>query len=124
MIERADDLALLMTLEMGKSVAESKAEVTYAAEFFRWFAEQAVRIDGRFQVAPNGQGRLLVMKQPVGPCVPDHALELPGGDGDPQDRPGGRRRLHDGAEAREPDAAERARGRADPRGGRPARQAC
>ncbi len=68
MIERADDLALLMTLEMGKSVAESKAEVTYAAEFFRWFAEQAVRIDGRFQVAPTGQGRLLVMKQPVGPC--------------------------------------------------------
>ena len=57
-----------MTLEMGKPVAESKAEVTYAAEFFRWFAEQAVRIDGRYQVAPNGQGRLLVMKQPVGPA--------------------------------------------------------
>jgi len=68
MVERADDLALLMTLEMGKPVAESKAEVTYAAEFFRWFAEQAVRIDGRFAVAPNGQGRLLVAKQPVGPC--------------------------------------------------------
>jgi succinate-semialdehyde dehydrogenase / glutarate-semialdehyde dehydrogenase len=68
MVERSDDLALLMTLEMGKAVAESKAEVTYAAEFFRWFAEQAVRIDGRFQVAPNGQGRLLVMKQPVGPA--------------------------------------------------------
>jgi succinate-semialdehyde dehydrogenase/glutarate-semialdehyde dehydrogenase len=68
MVDRADDLALLMTLEMGKPVAESKAEVTYAAEFFRWFAEQAVRIDGRFQIAPTGQGRLLVMKQPVGPC--------------------------------------------------------
>ncbi len=68
MVERADDLALLMTLEMGKPIAESKAEVTYAAEFFRWFAEQAVRIDGRFQIAPTGQGRLLVMKQPVGPC--------------------------------------------------------
>jgi len=68
MVERADDLALLMTLEMGKPVAESKAEVTYAAEFFRWFAEQAVRIDGRFAVAPNGQGRLLVAKQPMGPC--------------------------------------------------------
>jgi succinate-semialdehyde dehydrogenase/glutarate-semialdehyde dehydrogenase len=68
MTERADDLALLMTLEMGKPVAESRAEVSYAAEFFRWFAEQAVRIDGRFQVAPTGQGRLLVMKQPVGPC--------------------------------------------------------
>ena len=68
MTERVDDLALLMTLEMGKPVAESKAEVSYAAEFFRWFAEQAVRIDGRFQVAPGGEGRLLVMKQPVGPC--------------------------------------------------------
>jgi succinate-semialdehyde dehydrogenase/glutarate-semialdehyde dehydrogenase len=67
MMERVDDLALLMTLEMGKSVAESKAEVSYAAEFFRWFAEQAVRIDGRYQIAPTGQGRLLVMKQPVGP---------------------------------------------------------
>jgi succinate-semialdehyde dehydrogenase / glutarate-semialdehyde dehydrogenase len=68
MVERSDDLALLMTLEMGKPVAESKTEVTYAAEFFRWFAEQAVRIDGRFQIAPTGQGRLLVMKQPVGPA--------------------------------------------------------
>src|SRR4051794_29822024 len=67
--ERADDLALLMTLEMGKSLKESKAEITYASEFFRWFAEQAVRIDGRYAVAPNGAGRLLTMKQPVGPCV-------------------------------------------------------
>ena len=67
--DRADELALLMTLEMGKPVAESKAEITYAAEFFRWFAEQAVRIDGRYSVAPNGKGRLLTMRQPVGPCV-------------------------------------------------------
>jgi succinate-semialdehyde dehydrogenase/glutarate-semialdehyde dehydrogenase len=66
---RADELALLMTLEMGKPVAESKAEIAYAAEFFRWFAEEAVRIDGRYAVAPNGKGRLLTMKQPVGPCV-------------------------------------------------------
>jgi succinate-semialdehyde dehydrogenase / glutarate-semialdehyde dehydrogenase len=66
---RVDELALLMTLEMGKPVAESKAEVAYAAEFFRWFAEEAVRIDGRYAVAPNGAGRLLTMKQPVGPCV-------------------------------------------------------
>src|SRR4051795_13230470 len=65
---RADDLALLMTLEMGKPVAESKAEVTYAAEFLRWFSEEAVRIEGRFAAAPNGQGRLITMKQPVGPC--------------------------------------------------------
>src|SRR5438874_9736885 len=67
--ERKDDLALLMSLEMGKTVAESAAEITYASEFFRWFAEESVRIDGRYAVAPNGAGRLLVMKQPVGPCV-------------------------------------------------------
>ncbi len=67
--ERADELALLMTMEMGKSLAESKAEVTYGSEFLRWFAEQAVRIDGRYATAPNGQGRLLTMKQPVGPCL-------------------------------------------------------
>src|SRR3954466_5635297 len=67
--ERTDDLALLMTLEMGKSIKESKAEIAYAGEFFRWFAEEAVRIEGRYGVAPNGAGRLLVMKQPVGPCL-------------------------------------------------------
>jgi succinate-semialdehyde dehydrogenase/glutarate-semialdehyde dehydrogenase len=65
---RADELALVMTLEMGKPVAESKAEIAYAAEFFRWFAEEAVRIEGRFATAPNGQGRLITMRQPVGPC--------------------------------------------------------
>jgi succinate-semialdehyde dehydrogenase/glutarate-semialdehyde dehydrogenase len=69
MTERADELALLMTLEMGKSVKESKAEISYAAEFLRWNAEQAVRIDGRYSTAPNGAGRLLTMKQPVGPCL-------------------------------------------------------
>jgi succinate-semialdehyde dehydrogenase/glutarate-semialdehyde dehydrogenase len=65
---RADELALVMTLEMGKPLAESKAEVTYASEFFRWFAEEAVRIEGRYATAPNGQGRLITMRQPVGPC--------------------------------------------------------
>jgi succinate-semialdehyde dehydrogenase/glutarate-semialdehyde dehydrogenase len=68
MTARADELALVMTLEMGKPVAESKAEITYAAEFLRWFSEEAVRIEGRFGTAPNGQGRLITMKQPVGPC--------------------------------------------------------
>jgi succinate-semialdehyde dehydrogenase/glutarate-semialdehyde dehydrogenase len=66
---RADELALIMTLEMGKPLKESQAEIAYAAEFLRWFSEQAVRIDGRYAVAPNGQGRLLTMKQPVGPCL-------------------------------------------------------
>jgi succinate-semialdehyde dehydrogenase / glutarate-semialdehyde dehydrogenase len=66
---RADELALLMTLEMGKSLAEAKGEVTYGSEFFRWFAEEAVRIEGSYTVAANGDGRTLVMRQPVGPCV-------------------------------------------------------
>src|SRR3954463_10444609 len=67
--EREADLALLMTLEMGKPLAESKGEVSYAAEFFRWFAEEAVRIDGRWSRNPAGSGRLLTMRQPVGPCL-------------------------------------------------------
>ena len=67
--EREDELALIMTLEMGKTIKESKAEIAYAGEFFRWFAEQSVRIDGRYAVAPNGAGRLLTLKQPVGPCI-------------------------------------------------------
>lgn len=66
---RIDELALLMTLEMGKPIADSKAEITYAAEFFRWYSEQAVRIDGRYAIAPDGSGRFLTMKQPVGPCL-------------------------------------------------------
>jgi len=67
--ERADELALLMTLEMGKPLAESKAEIAYAAEFFRWFAGEATRIHGQFNMAGNGVGRVLTLKQPIGPCV-------------------------------------------------------
>jgi len=69
MTERSDELALLMTLEMGKSVAESRAEIAYAAEFFRWFSEEAVRVHGRYMVNTTGDGRILTMRQPVGPCV-------------------------------------------------------
>ncbi|MDQ3152433.1 MAG: NAD-dependent succinate-semialdehyde dehydrogenase [Actinomycetota bacterium] len=70
MIDRADDLALVMTLEMGKSLTESKAEVAYAAEFFRWFSEEAVRIEGRWSRNPaKGHERMVTMKQPVGPCL-------------------------------------------------------
>ncbi|MDQ1321311.1 MAG: succinate-semialdehyde dehydrogenase / glutarate-semialdehyde dehydrogenase [Actinomycetota bacterium] len=67
-IDRADDFATLMTLEMGKVYAESMGEVKYGAEFFRWFAEEAVRIHGRFTPSPAGTGRIVVTKQPVGPC--------------------------------------------------------
>ena len=68
-VERADELALLMTLEMGKALPESRAEISYAAEFFRWFSEEAVRIHGRYMVNTTGKGRILTMRQPVGPCV-------------------------------------------------------
>lgn len=66
--EQADDIAALMTLEMGKVFAESKGEVTYGGEFFRWFAEEAVRIGGRYTPSPAGTGRIIVTKQAVGPC--------------------------------------------------------
>jgi succinate-semialdehyde dehydrogenase/glutarate-semialdehyde dehydrogenase len=68
MIERRDELALVMTLEMGKTLAESATEVTYAAEFFRWYAEEAPRINGGYMRNPAAGGRLVVMRQPVGPC--------------------------------------------------------
>lgn len=64
-----DDLAMLITLEMGKPLAESRGEVRYAAEFLRWFSEEAVRIAGRWSVAPAGGARILTMQQPVGPCL-------------------------------------------------------
>ena len=64
--DNVDELALLMTLEMGKAVAESKAEIAYAAEFFRWFAGEALRIDGYYAKPATGPG-VLVMRQPIGP---------------------------------------------------------
>ncbi|WP_296605234.1 NAD-dependent succinate-semialdehyde dehydrogenase [Nocardioides sp.] len=67
--ERADAFAHLMSLEMGKTVAEARGEVTYGAEFFRWYAEEAVRIHGRWMQAPGGGSRLLTIKKPVGPCL-------------------------------------------------------
>src|SRR5947209_9473657 len=68
-MDQAEDLALLMTLEMGKSVEESRAEISYAAEFLRWFSEEAVRIHGRYMIGGTGTGRVLTMRQPVGPCL-------------------------------------------------------
>ncbi len=68
-IERTEQLALLMTLEMGKPLPEARGEVAYAAEFFRWFAEEAVRIDGGYAHRPDGLARNLQVKQPVGPSL-------------------------------------------------------
>lgn len=67
LVDRSETIAMLMTLEMGKPLAEARGEVTYGAEFLRWFAEEAVRIHGRYAVAPSGGTRLMTMKQPVGP---------------------------------------------------------
>ncbi|MCA4133585.1 NAD-dependent succinate-semialdehyde dehydrogenase [Arthrobacter sp. M4] len=67
--ERADDFALLMTMEMGKPLAEARGEVAYGAEFLRWFSEEAVRAFGRYSTSPDGKSRLLVQKKPVGPCL-------------------------------------------------------
>ena len=69
LMDRQDDLALLMTLEMGKPVAESRTEIAYAAEFLRWFSEEACRIEGSYKIAPAGGSRILTMRQPVGPCL-------------------------------------------------------
>ncbi|MEJ7796292.1 MAG: aldehyde dehydrogenase family protein, partial [Nocardioides sp.] len=69
LIDRADDFARLISLEMGKTLAEAKGEVTYGAEFFRWFSEEAVRIHGRWMQAPAGGSRLLTIRKPVGPCL-------------------------------------------------------
>ncbi|WP_448263725.1 NAD-dependent succinate-semialdehyde dehydrogenase [Microbacterium aurum] len=66
--ERADEFALLMTLEMGKPRAEARGEVTYGGEFLRWFSEEAVRIAGRYGTNPEGTGRMIVSQRPVGPC--------------------------------------------------------
>lgn len=65
--ERTEDLALLMTLEMGKPLAEARGEVAYGNEFLRWFSEEAVRITGRYGLNPEGTGRMVVSRRPVGP---------------------------------------------------------
>jgi succinate-semialdehyde dehydrogenase/glutarate-semialdehyde dehydrogenase len=69
MIARADELALLITLENGKALSDSKAEIRYAAEFFRWYSEEAVRLVGSMQHAPSGDYRILVQHQPIGVAV-------------------------------------------------------
>ncbi|HSZ42065.1 MAG TPA: NAD-dependent succinate-semialdehyde dehydrogenase [Trebonia sp.] len=66
MTERAENFARLISIENGKAVADARAEVAYAAEFFRWYAEEAVRVPGGLQTAPSGSSRILVLRQPVG----------------------------------------------------------
>ncbi|MBW8819191.1 MAG: NAD-dependent succinate-semialdehyde dehydrogenase [Streptomyces sp.] len=68
-VARTDELAALITAEMGKPLAEARGEVAYAAEFFRWFSEEAVRVTGGFGTLPDGRNRMLVSRRPVGPCL-------------------------------------------------------
>ncbi|WP_185995423.1 NAD-dependent succinate-semialdehyde dehydrogenase [Nocardioides campestrisoli] len=67
--QRADQFARVISLEMGKPLAEAKGEVTYGNEFLRWFSEEAVRVHGRWMENPVGGSRMLTMKKPVGPCL-------------------------------------------------------
>lgn len=69
MLERADELAMLISLENGKALTDARGEVTYAAEFFRWYAEEAVRIAGEYRMAPSGSNRILVDMEPIGIAV-------------------------------------------------------
>ena len=69
MIERSEAIARLMVLENGKALRDARGEVIYAAEFFRWYAEEAVRIDGAVTTAPSGANRIMVVRQPVGVSV-------------------------------------------------------
>jgi succinate-semialdehyde dehydrogenase/glutarate-semialdehyde dehydrogenase len=66
MVAESDRLAEIITKENGKVLSDAKGEILYAAEFFRWFSEEAVRINGEFRSAPNGDKRILVTKQPIG----------------------------------------------------------
>ncbi|WP_159501173.1 NAD-dependent succinate-semialdehyde dehydrogenase [Microbacterium sp. 18062] len=66
--QRKEDFALLMTIEMGKPLAEARGEVAYGGEFLRWFGEEAPRIQGRYGPNPEGTGRMIVSQHPVGPC--------------------------------------------------------
>ena len=124
MLEHEDDLARLMVTEQGKPLAEARVEVAYAASFYEWFGEEAKRVYGDTIPAPwpdrrdprdEGGGRRHGR---------DHAVELPGGDADPQVRARARRGLHDGAEAGRADAALGARDRGARRGGGHCRPAC
>ena len=92
MIARTDEIARLIVSEMGKPLAEARGEATYAAEFLRWFSEEAVRANGDYAVAPSGANRMLVAHAADRDRAADHAVELPGRHGHAQARPGARRR--------------------------------
>ena len=95
----AEDIALTMTLEMGKPLAESRGEVAYGAEFLRWFSEEAARISGRYSTAPDGQEPTDGRQTTGRPMPVHHAVEFPTGHGHPKDCTRHRRWMHHGVEA-------------------------
>ena len=113
----AERLAKLITIENGKALSDSRGEVAYAAEFFRWNAEEAVRNLGQLYNAPASGARIAGAAQAGGRRRAGDAVEFSGRDGDPQDRAGARRRLHGRAQARLRHAAHHAGADADPGGG-------
>ena len=119
MIERTEQLALLMTLEMGKPLPQARGEVAYAAEFFRWFAEEAVRVDGGYAHRPDGAARNLQVKQPVGPSLLIIPWNFPLAMGARKLGSGDRRRVRQHPETRAADPALLAGARADARRRRP-----
>ncbi len=120
--ERKEDFALLMTLEMGKPLAEARGEVAYGGEFLRWFSEEAVRISGRYGLNPEGTGRMIVSQRPVGPSFFITPWNFPLAMATRKIAPALAAGLHRGDQAAGPHAADDDRVRAAARGGRPARR--
>ncbi len=118
MMEHQDDLARLMTLEQGKPLAEAKGEISYAASFIEWFAEEGKRIYGDTIPGHQADKRLIVIKQPIGVTAAITPWNFPAAMITRKSRSGAGGRLHHGAEARQSDAVLCAgAGRAgDPRG--------
>ena len=99
-----EDLAMLMTAEQGKPLAEAKGEIAYAASFIEWFAEEGKRLYGDIIPGHQPDKRIVVLRQPVGVVAAITPVELPARHDHPQGRAGARRRLHLRVQAGRPDA--------------------
>ena len=123
MMQEQDALGRLLTREQGKSLSEAKGEIAYAASFIEWFAEEGKRTYGEVLPTHDASKRLITLRQPVGVVGAITPVELPRRHDHPQGRPGPGRRLHHGAEAGQPDAADGAGAGGPGRGGGPAQGA-
>jgi len=105
MVQEADAIATIVVKENGKIFTDARNEVIYAAEFFRWFSEEAVRINGEFRPAPSGDKRFLVTQQPIGVSLLITPWNLSGCNGDAKDWTGTRCWLHHNLEASNRDSS-------------------